>query len=231
MEDVLKQITVPSIEEADQYTPFDYFDFRQMQEKDLDTAGGFSEKYLTLQMFYKYGLMRFFNDMLMLDEFDKELLESPLCFIPCIPERQNVYQKYGQTDYQFIYLRNNLFIENLSADEIKTLEGCLSDEQLGFDRLLEIVAKTYQKVLLVRDLSNMEEAFELIYELGAFSMKSARNNAAVFEIATSAAFDKDGNYINITNEQNKDKELAEFQKRMEENTNGILGIPVTVFIR
>lgn len=62
----------PSVAEAQTYIPLTYYDFTQAKQKSLTGSNGFSEKYLKLQIVYKYGLMQYLSDMLMLEEYEKK---------------------------------------------------------------------------------------------------------------------------------------------------------------
>lgn len=221
----------PTVAEAQTYTPQSYYDFTQAKQKGLTGSEGFSEKYLKLQMVYKCGLMQYLSDMLMLEEYEKEMAESPLGFLPCPENKQSVYQKYGMTGFKYIYLRNNLYIEKLESNELQILEECAEKETYNSDALLELAARTGREVITNEDPAVDAETFYLIYENRVSGMKSAPNNAVVLEIATASAFDENGNYISLENEQKKDAAIIELRRQMLSEMDGILEMPVAVFIK
>ena len=225
------KFSVPSPAEAQTYIPLNYYDFTQAKQKGLTGGNGFSEKYLELQMVYKCGFMQYLSDMLMLEEYEKEMAESPLGFLPCPENEQSVYQKYGMTGFKYIYLRNNLYIEKLERDDLQILGECAERGTYGSDALLELAARTGREVITNEDLTVDAETFYLIYENRVSGMKSAPNNAVVLEIATSSAFDENGNYISLENEQKKDAVIVALRRQMLSEMNGILEMPVAVFIK
>lgn len=221
----------PTVAEAQTYTPQSYYDFTQARQKGLTGSDKFSEKYLRLQMVYKCGLMQYLSDMLMLEEYEKEMAESPLGFLPCSENEQSVYQKYGMTGFKYIYLRNNLYIEKLESNELQILEECAEKKTYSSDALLELAARTGREVLTNEDPTVDAETFYLIYENRVCGIKIALNNAVVLEIATSSAFDENGNYISLENEQKKDAAIIELRRQMLSEMDGILEMPVAVFIK
>lgn len=221
----------PSVAEAQTYTPQTYYDFTRAKQKGLTGSDRFSEKYLKLQMVYKCGLMQYLSDMLMLEEYEKEMAESPLGFLPCPENEQSVYQKYGMTGFKYIYLRNNLYIEKLESDDLQILEECAEKETYNSDTLLELAARTGREVLTNEDPTVNAETFYLIYENQVSGIKIALNNAVVLEIATASAFDENGNYISLGNEQKKDAAIIELRRQMLSEMDGILEMPVAIFIK
>lgn len=221
----------PTVAEAQTYTPLTYYDFAQAKQKGLTVSEEFSEKYLKLQMVYKCGLMQYLSDMLMLEEYEKEMAESPLGFLPCPENEQSVYQKYGMTGFKYIYLRNNLYIEKLESKELQILEECAEKETYSSDALLELAARTSREVLTNEDPTVDAETFYLIYENRVSGIKIALNNAVVLEIATGSAFDENGNYVSLENEQKKDAAIAALRRQMLSEMDGILEMPVAVFIK
>lgn len=221
----------PTVAEAQTYTPLTYYDFAQAKQKGLTVSEEFSEKYLKLQMVYKCGLMQYLSDMLMLEEYEKEMAESPLGFLPCPENEQSVYQKYGMTGFKYIFLRNNLYIEKLESKELQILEECAEKETYSSDALLELAARTSREVLTNEDPTVDAETFYLIYENRVSGIKIALNNAVVLEIATGSAFDENGNYVSLENEQKKDAAIAALRRQMLSEMDGILEMPVAVFIK
>ena len=221
----------PTVTEAQTYTPLSYYDFTQVKQKGLTGSDGFSEKYLKLQMVYKCGLMQYLSDMLMLEEYEKEMAKSSLGFLPCFEDEQSVYQKYSMTGFKYSYLRNNLYIEKLESDDLQTLEECAEKKAYDSDALLELAARTCSAVITNEDSAVDAEAFYLIYENRVSGIKAALNNAVVLEIATGSAFDENGNYISLENEQKKDAALIALRRQMLSEMDGILEMPVAVFIK
>ncbi|ALU13057.1 hypothetical protein ACH52_0225 [Eubacterium limosum] len=221
----------PTVAEAQTYIPLTYYDFTQAKQKGLTGSNGFSEKYLKLQIVYKYGLMQYLSDMLMLEEYEKEMAESPLRFLPCPENEQSVYQKYSMTGFKYIYLRNNLYIEKLESEDLQILEECAEKETYNSDALLELTARTGREVITNEDPAVDAEDFYLIYGNRVSGVKSAPNNAVVLEIATGSAFDENGNYISLENEQKKDAAIIALKRQMLSEMEGILEMPVAVFIK
>lgn len=225
-------LLIPSEAERSTYTPMHYFDFELAKTKKMIQQNHLSDKYLTLQMSYKSGLMKYLTDILMLDEYEKWIKENPLRFIPCTAKEQSVYQKYSMTNFNYIYLRNNLYIEKLELEEIEILETLMNKkEDLNDDKLLELVARTYQNIIKIEDRAIDTEGFYVIYENRVNEIKSAFNNAIILEVNTISEFDKEDNYVSLENEEKKDLALIKLKNKMTTEISGILEVPVVVFIK
>lgn len=82
----------------------------------------------------------YFNllDTLNLEEYDKELSESQLNYIPNDEKKESIAQKKDKLGLTYIYLRNELHLERLAEEDIDLLKketesietGILSDEAM-----------------------------------------------------------------------------------------------------
>lgn len=95
------------------------------------------ENFLALQIKYKQLFERFIISKLDFSNILSQLKEKKY---PIVNDKKyNFYRKYSLLDNDYIYLRNNIHIENLTIDEIKEL----ASENVGID----FIKKTYSKVL------------------------------------------------------------------------------------
>ena len=101
------------------------------------------ERYFKLVNKYKRLFEEYIKDMLPLEKIDTNLKNSKLHFNPVKEENMDYYQITSTLGLDYIYVRNNFYIEKLSFDELSLLE---SFENLN-DESKEFIKKTYLNVI------------------------------------------------------------------------------------
>ena len=102
------------------------------------------EQYLKLYLKYSDLLYKYMIKKLELQRFDNLLLNSPCKFKKIKENDMDLYQKLGSKHLKYFYIRNNLYIERLSNEELNDLINLTMDDLDSHD----FIEKTYFKVLL-----------------------------------------------------------------------------------
>jgi len=179
---------------------------------------------------YQTGLSQYLVDVLDLEKYDQELLQSDLHFIPYRKEKQSEAQKKDQFGLSFIYLRNEIHLEYLSEDEMQSFKVELqnSDGELT-DELLQIIIDTYKKVIPPFEIQTNED--KKIQTTFDNNMKWVDMNSIILRLSTDEEYDENGNWVDEDHEVVKQNALKEFSERMEKELEGKLGdTPVRVQI-
>ena len=128
----MKEIHVLNQKEIDTINPR-HFNIKGIKEKNIIS------EYWKLVAIYRYYLEIYLKDILKLKEYDDLISTSKLVFDILPKEKQDIYQKWSNMELNYIYLRNNIYIENLNNEEIETLKNnCIT---------FEFIENTYQKVI------------------------------------------------------------------------------------
>lgn len=111
-----------------------------------------NERYYLLLGRYKKALEDLLLEKLPLRLIDENMKKSLLDFRPIPEEKQDYYQKGSGMGLRYIYLRNDLHIEKLSAEELGFLEGMsgLDEEGKAFlAATVERVVNPYDQICLI----------------------------------------------------------------------------------
>lgn len=121
---------------------YDIFVSKGLYDDDL------TERYYIAIKNYKILLDKYLMDKLSLKKFDDKIVNSDLFFVPIQNENMDFYQSFSSIGLKYIYLRNNLYIDKLSNDDIDIIVN-LSKEQLNNPdiELIGLIEKTYKDVL------------------------------------------------------------------------------------
>lgn len=108
----------------------------------------FSKKYYTIYRNYRFLLDRLLLERLPLKEFDNRFHNSDLRFVPVQRKDMDFYQFISNMELRYFYLRNYLYIEKLSPQDIELLLKLSRSEMENPDnRTIEIIEKTYPIVI------------------------------------------------------------------------------------
>jgi len=208
------------------------YDLELAIEKGLATSEGFSDLYLNMQALYRKALEQYLSERLNLGMFDEMLISDELRFIPRSDEGMSFHQRYSTFGFSFIYLRNNLPIERLSEGDLEVLRNYINDGSSEVtEPLLELVARTYARVISVHDEDDSGEGGGLAYYCNRPNC-GAPNDALVFEIDQIAEINESGRFTDRDNEIRKREYLVnEFIPLMEQILSEKLDRPVVVFLR
>lgn len=122
--------------------------YPQITNNDLLVKKGFkideeNNEYFTLLNKYKKFFEGYLKEKLPLELIDDNMKKSDLKFVPIKKEDMDFYQITSTMNLDFIYLRNNLYIEKLSKEDLDFLskKDKLDEESKDF------IKRTYQTVI------------------------------------------------------------------------------------
>ena len=142
---------------------------------------------------------------------------------------QDVYMKAGSFGRSNIYIRNNIYIERLSSDDLLLLMSNMKNGEVAVnDDLIQMVAGTMQEVISVK-YDDTDTKFDAVYNIGAFQTDTAPNDALVIAVSYEPEYDEDGNIVNRDTEEEKLNFMASFKEKIETEMSEKLGFTVCVF--
>ena len=109
----------------------DYFSTLSIEDKD---------KYIKRYIRYHKKLLDMVIEKLKISDIEKSLQNSKRFFKPVKEDEYDLYQYLASDKLMYIYLRNNLYIERLTNDELLILDDDSVD-------ITDIVSKTFRKVI------------------------------------------------------------------------------------
>ena len=166
------------------------------EAKGLAEGGNLNSKYAIVQNMYRAILLPWLVDALGLSPFDTQIAEQG------IAEEQEKWvpfslyaQRCAGVDLKYIYIRNNIYIERLSQEQIDTFLSHANDPEFTNNpELSKIVQETYPRVIRLEDTdANIRAGFDL-------SGRSFPNDAVVVDIAIGAGpddLDAQGHYTEL----------------------------------
>lgn len=120
-------------------------DINLLKEKNLIYNDFFSLKYANIYSKYRFGLESYLNKLFNIDKLDYELLNSKILYDFVNEKDKDFYQKFSSLNY--VYLRNNLYIERLSVDDLEKIYLLDAKNTNDINILIEIVKRTYLMVI------------------------------------------------------------------------------------
>ena len=123
-------------------------DEKLLIEKGLYQDGTFSNKFYKLYRYYQILLDKYLLDKFNLEEYDNRIANSDLLFIPVKKEDKDYYGYMSSMGLKYIYLRNNIYVEKLSNEDIDKIIN-LSGEEINkpSKEIMDIIDRTYQTVI------------------------------------------------------------------------------------
>lgn len=225
----ISKIYIVQPELAERLYPTGY-NFETAKEKGLSNSSIYEDKYLLLQAGYCAIFNAFLCDRVSLNEYQNCLDISELGF----PKGSRTeYSEIGAFGRKNIYIRNSLYVERLSNEDIELILDAIDGETIRInDELLSLVERTWKEIVVVHlDQDANDEPYEIVYDEDGINKMSAFNDSLVLELAYSAEFDSAGNILNKENEQAKYKYATELADRMETEISSMLNCHVSVIIK
>jgi len=123
------------------------------EEKGLASGDELNADYATVQNMYKAILLPWLADKLGLASYDARLAQEG---IAAAPEERMPFALYAQqcagVDLSYLYIRNNVFVERLTPDQINLFLAHSDDPSFASDPdLNQIVTDTYPDVIKLLD--------------------------------------------------------------------------------
>ncbi len=199
-------------------TPYS-FDLAMATEKKLADEDGFTAEYFILQNTYAEALMNYLDAKCSIRALDAEFAAHEMRFIPTETPK-NIYQKNCNFGMQFLFLRNNIYIERLDENDLQLLRTAVH----GDAELSDLIQRTYKTVIAASadDNPNLKVAYEM-------DGKIAPNHSVVLGFAMDSAFTKDGNFVDANHEMEKDAAIDVALPMLQEQLTQELGFPVVIF--
>lgn len=119
-------------------------------------------------------------------QIEESLKNSENSFKPVSNDQKDLYQLMANDKLKYLYLRNNLYIERLSAEELKTLDGNNNSE------IYSLVKDTYKTI--IDDYLGQEMITNYGPELSKFYTKSSN---LILGIRTDEYYPKDKNKMDL----------------------------------
>jgi hypothetical protein len=119
------------------YVPNSY-DIDKMKEKNIDF-----DFLLKLQLKYKSSFDAMLNSMINFANIDK-YINSDIAIPVLNTNETEFYKFYSKINSKYIYLRNNIHIENLSLEDIETIKSAIFDDSNLSENFLR---QTFTRVL------------------------------------------------------------------------------------
>lgn len=122
------------------------FDYEQAYEKGLLEDGVFTEKYNIIVDNYKRILGSILEKKLNLSKYDEQIKKSGLYFKPVKEEDKDMYQNTSLLGLDYIYIRNNFYVERLEKEKLQLLED-LNKSKDAIKEVVKMVLDTYPMVI------------------------------------------------------------------------------------
>jgi hypothetical protein len=191
----------------------------------------FNEEYYILHAAYRTVFQNILLKNLPLKKYDDEIKNNELNFLKKAENHKNIYQKYDVMQLNYIYLRNNIHIERLSRSNIDLIKECIDKKEINITKeLVDMVKETYKEVIKIKNVNDINNDLNIIYEVLLFGNKVAPSDALIFEIATEPQLDKNG-IVSQNKENLKQDYIYDLKQRMEIEIKKVLNdINIIVFV-
>ncbi|MDO4413724.1 MAG: hypothetical protein Q4C20_01460 [Erysipelotrichaceae bacterium] len=171
---------------------------------------------------YEKEVIKYLIEQLGLEQYDHELAENEMKFIPAESEKVTAPLKY-------FCIMNEIHAERLSPDDREIIENAEENDE----RVTEIAVRTFADTISKFPINKPEDKQVLTYYSDKVFTKPdfVTIDSLVIEIRTSCEYDNDGNIIDYNHEIAKEAALREIAKRMEAELEGSLGdVPIRIFV-
>ena len=123
-------------------------DINLLTSKGLYENNNLNSKYYQLYKNYKILLDKYLVNKLELDVYDQSIDDTGLKFMPVKKEDMDYYQYISAMNLKYIYLRNNLYVEKLSKENIdKILSLNINNLKKPSKDIIKIIEDTYIDVI------------------------------------------------------------------------------------
>lgn len=122
------------------------FDYEAAYKKNLIESDIFTDRYNKIIDNYKRILGSILEKKLNLSKYDNQIKKADLYFKPVKDEDKDMYQNTSLLGLDYIYIRNNFYIERL-PEEILILFEDLNKSKDDIKQLVKLVLDTYPSVI------------------------------------------------------------------------------------
>ena len=184
--------------------------------------------YIELYCKYRQLFTEFLIKKLNLKEYDNIIGNSNLN-IPVTPEENmDIYQYFSSNILKYVYVRNNIYIERLTQEEIEYLKKIDSLEIGNNTDVLNFINSTYKKVIF-EDVSKNKEKHTIMFGPDSKDYLSS-NYSVVIGLRYDEFYDEPEETNDKWEELYYQRELfiSNVIKKMENDLNNILETPISI---
>lgn len=100
------------------------------------------------ELLYKEIFLDYIIKKLNLVEHDEKLSKSKLNYVPISDDKKDCYQKNNAKNLKYFYVRNNIYIERLTRQDIEFIQNKRKNNEVLLDKeWIEFIENTYPKVI------------------------------------------------------------------------------------
>ena len=104
--------------------------------------------FLLLTSAYRYMLTQYLIEKIDLKKYDDLIKQNEYKFLPIDEESMDVYQWFNSEELSYLYLRNNVYLMNLSKNERKEFLSMLKKDGIVYTKEMEkFINSTYKKAI------------------------------------------------------------------------------------
>ncbi len=224
-------IRIPTVKEVSD-NPYIYrYNHDLGRAKGLLSKECLNDRYLRLQAVYRANLDAYLREVLDIETLDEELRNSRLGFVSHKSGKQNLYERGSTMGLEFIYLRNNLYIEYLDEEQLSLLERRLeTGKHPVTDEIKAMVTETFREIIRVRDPWDWEDRSSFLYPGVQGQKPMIPNHALVLGIANDMEYDASGRLAPDAFRKEKYEFLDRIKKEKEREYSRITGVKVYILI-
>lgn len=168
---------------------------------------------------YEKAVIQYLIEQLGLEQYDQELADNPMKFIPAEEDEVTAPLKYFR-------IMNTIHTERLSEKDQKIIEEA-DDEKIS-----EAAVRTFASTISEIPINTPADRETLTFYTDRMFVEPdfVTVDSVVVEIRTSGEYDEEGNLIDDNHELAKKAALKEIAERMEAELDGSLGdVPIRIF--
>lgn len=195
---------------------------------------GKENKDMELKSLYLELLGTYLKEQLGLEDYDQEIADFGCLAVA--EDDQSESQKQKNMGLKYLYLRNDVHVERLTAEDREVLKaGQDAGDGDARDHAMEVVVRTFPVCITPMAIEQEEDKkFSYVYDNDVSAQdgeETVTMDTLLLRIATHAEYDEKGEYVSDYKEVQKEKKLYELKKRMESEMEGLLGdIPIRVLV-
>ncbi len=205
------------------------FDKQAAQALGLADKNGYYDNYFLVQDLYRHVAEALLYDDLNLEKYDEMVKQAKI--LPRDEADKIYYQRMNTMPTEYIYLRNNIYVERLSKEEIQIfLNAIEGDKATITDEIVTIVKGTIPVIL--RCIEGFEDDYKVNYGAnvpGPYS-KIVANNALLLEVSFRFENDENGKPLFDREEIINELLRREIIPAMQEEQPEYEEMPVVIFL-
>lgn len=164
-------------------------DVKEAEKKGLAENGKINKNYYIIKEGYMDLLNQYLCSKINLEKYQAEFDNSANNY-NCT--NNDCTKKFGSFGRNNIIIRNNLYIERLTVNQIEIIEKYISGEEVAIEAL-NVVEETYNDIIALYYQGENQVLHTIIYDIDGFTGIKGNNNSVLIEIRYDIEYDKNGN--------------------------------------